>query len=152
VSRVVMWLKLRQRDGGKVFYWFNTHLDPWSTKARTASAKFLRERITQIAGSAPCIVTGDFNSGPHSAAYQTLLAEQQPETLSLHDVFRTAHPVVAHGEGTFHFFTGWRGGSRIDWIFGTSDFQVVDSEIDHTRGPHGYPSDHFPVLAVLRWK
>ena len=38
----------------------------------------------------------------------------------------------------------------MDWILASSHFQTIDAEIDHTRGPHGYPSDHFPVTATLR--
>jgi cardiolipin synthase C len=55
-----------------------------------------------------------------------------------------------HQEGTFHFFTGWSGGPRIDWILASSHFQTIDAGIDRTRGPCGYPSDHFPVTARLR--
>ncbi len=38
----------------------------------------------------------------------------------------------------------------MDWILATSHFQTIRCEIDHTRGPGGYPSDHFPVIAILR--
>jgi endonuclease/exonuclease/phosphatase family metal-dependent hydrolase len=110
----------------------------------------LRDRMVQIAGSMPCVVTGDFNTGPASAPYRTLLAEPSPTASSPHDVFRAAHPEAARKEGTVHFFTGWSGGRRMDWILASSHFQTIDAGIDHTRGPDGYPSDHFPVTATLR--
>jgi endonuclease/exonuclease/phosphatase family metal-dependent hydrolase len=150
--RMVTWVKLRPRDGGPEFCWFNTHFGAYSARARAESAKLLRDRIAHIAGSMPCIVTGDFNSSSGSAPYRTLLAEQQPPTASLHDVFRAAHPVATGSEGTLHFFTGWRGGQHMDWILSSSHFQVINAEIDRTRGPAGYPSDHFPVTATLRNK
>lgn len=152
VPRVVVWLKLRQRDDGHILCWFNTHFDYRSAHARAESAKLLLQRIHRIAGPLPCILTGDFNCGPRSASHQTLVTKQEPDSQSLHDVFRIAHPLAARGEGTFHFFTGVHWGPRIDWILATSQFHVVESEIDHYRGPHGYPSDHFPVTAVLRWE
>lgn len=148
--RMVTWVKLCPRDGDATFYWFNTHFDAFSPRARAESAKLLRDRMAHIAGSMPRVVTGDFNSGPNSAPYRTLLAEQPPPESSLHDVFRTAHPVAARKEGTVHFFTGWRGGRRMDWILASSHFETIDAEIDHTRGPRGYPSDHFPVTATLQ--
>ena len=147
---MVTWVKLRPRDGGPTFCWFNTHFDAFSGRARMESAKLLRDRMVQIAGSMPCVVTGDFNTGPASAPYRTLLAEPSPTGSLPHDVFRVAHPVATRKEGTFHFFTGWSGGPRIDWILASSHFQTIDAGIDHTRGPDGYPSDHFPVTARLR--
>jgi endonuclease/exonuclease/phosphatase family metal-dependent hydrolase len=79
-----------------------------------------------------------------------LLAERSPTTSSLRDVFRVAHPVATRNEGTFHLFTGWTGGRRMDWILASPHFQTIAAEIDRTRGPCGYPSDHFPVTATLR--
>ncbi len=110
----------------------------------------MRNQIALLAGSSPSIVTGDFNTVPGSTSYRTLLAPQPHAASSLHDVFRAAHPLATHDEGTVHFFTGRTGGQHIDWILATSHFQTIDAEIDHTRGPHGYPSDHFPVTATLR--
>ena len=147
---MVTWVKLRALDGSPTFCWFNTHFDAFSGRARTESAKLLRDRMVQIAGSMPCVVTGDFNTGPASAPYRTLLAEPSPTGSLPHDVFRVAHPVATRTEGTFHFFTGWSGGPRIDWILVSSHFQTIDAGIDHARGPDGYPSDHFPVTARLR--
>ena len=65
---MVTWVKLRPRDGGPTFCWFNTHFDAFSGRARAESAKLLRDRIVQIAGSTPWVVTGDFNTGPASRA------------------------------------------------------------------------------------
>jgi endonuclease/exonuclease/phosphatase family metal-dependent hydrolase len=148
--RMVTWVKLRPRDGGPTFYWFNTHFDAFSGQARTESAKLLRHRMVQIARLTPYVVTGDFNAGPASVPYRMLLAKPSPTASSPHDVYRAAHPVATRNEGTFHLFTGWAGGPRIDWILASRHFQTITAEIDRTRGPCGYPSDHFPVTATLR--
>ncbi len=150
--RMVTWVKLRPRDGGPTFYWFNAHFDAFSGRARTESAKLLRHRMVQIARFMPYVVTGDFNASPASVPYRTLLAEPSPTASSPHDVFRVAHPVATPNEGTFHLFTGWTGGRRIDWILASRHFQTIAAEIDRTRGPCGYPSDHFPVTAILRMR
>jgi endonuclease/exonuclease/phosphatase family metal-dependent hydrolase len=148
--RMVTWVKLRPRDGRPTFYWFNTHFDAFSGRARTESAKLLRDRMAQIARFTPYVVTGDFNASPASVPYRTLLAKPSPTASPPHDVFRLAHPVATRNEGTFHLFTGWTGGRRIDWILASRHFQTIAAEIDRTRGPCGYPSDHFPVTATLR--
>ena len=150
--RMVTWVKLRPRDGGAPFCWFNTHFDAFSGHVRAKSATLMRERMIEIAGAMPCIVTGDFNTSPNSPPYRTLLAERTPPASSLHDVFRAAHPIASREEGTVHFFTGRTRGQHIDWILANSHFQTIGAEIDHTRGPGGYPSDHFPVTATLRPK
>jgi endonuclease/exonuclease/phosphatase family metal-dependent hydrolase len=150
VPRMVTWVKLRPSDGASTFCWFNTHFEAFSGRVRRQSARLLRDRMSPIAGAMPSVVTGDFNSGPGSAPYRTLLAEQSPPASSLHDVFRAAHPVATLGEGTVHFFTGWRCGPRIDWILASTHFQTIAAHIDHIRGTRGYPSDHFPVTATLR--
>jgi endonuclease/exonuclease/phosphatase family metal-dependent hydrolase len=134
----------------QTFCWFNTHFDAFSGRVRAKSAALLRDRMIKIAGTMPCVVTGDFNASPRSTPYRTLLAEQSPRSSSLHDAFRAAHPVAARGEGTVHFFTGWRGGPRMDWILASAHFQTIAADIDHTRELRGYSSDHFPVIATLR--
>jgi endonuclease/exonuclease/phosphatase family metal-dependent hydrolase len=148
--RMVTWVKLQPRGGGQPFCWFNTHFEAFKSRARVESAKLLRERMAQIAGTMPSVITGDFNASPDSVPYRTLLAEQPAPASSLSDVFRAANPTVTRKEGTVHFFTGWRGGRRMDWILASTHFHTIDAEIDRARGARGYPSDHFPVTATLR--
>ena len=76
-------------------------------------------------------------------------AQPRPAS-SLHDVFRAAHPVATRKEGTVHLFTGRTDGRCIDWILASAHFQTIASEIDRTRGPSGFPRDHFLVTATLR--
>ncbi|MGH9721268.1 MAG: endonuclease/exonuclease/phosphatase family protein, partial [Bryobacteraceae bacterium] len=65
-----------------------------------------------------------------------------------------AWPASARGsgpEGTFHGFSSRPGARRIDWIFYRGPFRVTEAETV-TRSDQGrYPSDHFPVTAVLEW-
>ncbi|MEZ0253964.1 MAG: endonuclease/exonuclease/phosphatase family protein, partial [Chthoniobacter sp.] len=148
--RTVTWVKLRPRLGGESFYWFNTHFDAFVPLARARSAALLRRRMEEIVGDQPHLVTGDFNTTPGSRPYRTLLTPEGTPLASLNDVFRVAHPEVTRDEGTYHAFRGHPHGRRIDWILATRHFQTLSVEIDRTRGPGGYPSDHFPVTATLR--
>jgi endonuclease/exonuclease/phosphatase family metal-dependent hydrolase len=158
--RMVTWVKLRPRDGGETFYFFNTHFDAFASRARRESARLLRERMASIAGGAPCVVTGDFNADEGSDAYRTLLAGTGALrgvgagvgriAGTLVDTFRAANPTLVDRDGTRHGFWGGRGGPRIDWIIATPHFQAVAGDIDRDSAYGRYPSDHFPVTAVLR--
>ncbi|MDQ3439772.1 MAG: endonuclease/exonuclease/phosphatase family protein [Planctomycetota bacterium] len=147
--RLVTWVKLQPRDGSATFCWFNTHLDAFSSRARLNGAKLLRLRMATIARGMPVLVTGDFNADAGSDPYQELTSTKSPTALS--DTFRTVHAAGLEGDGTRHAFRGGRGGPRIDWILASSNgFHTLDADIDHTRSGIMFPSDHFPVTAVLR--
>ena len=90
----------------------------------------------------PVILTGDFNSGEDNRAIQTIL------TSGLVDTYRKLH-AKRNDEGTFHEFKGKRDGEKIDFIFVSKDFAVKGSDIVHTSYKGLYPSDHFPVTAVV---
>jgi len=62
------------------------------------------------------------------------------------------HPERTPNEATS---TGWRPtrqGSRIDWILHSPDFITLNAGINYTQETGRYPSDHYPVEAVLRLK
>ena len=145
--RMVTWVKLQPSDGGQAFCWFNTHFDAWATRARDESAKLLRSRMNTIAGSLPCIVTGDFNAGENSSPYRKMLASAGGT--QMFDAFRAVNTRKLE-EGTRHDFDGHKDGDRIDWILVSHGFQPISASIDYTRGVLGYPSDHFPVTATIR--
>ena len=147
--RMVSWVTLRPRDGGPAFCWFNTHFDNASSRARLESARLLREAIADIAPGMPIIITGDFNANQHTPPYKTLLGTARDGSLRLYDAFRLIN-ADRRDQGTMHNFHGGKNGDRIDWILTNSFFQPVMCEIDYTqRGPQ-FPSDHFPVKAVVR--
>jgi endonuclease/exonuclease/phosphatase family metal-dependent hydrolase len=150
------WVKLRDRcdtkDSMRALLWLNTHWDHRGEVARVESAKLVRREIARLTRSAeiPVIVTGDLNCEEESDAYATLRG-RRADNLELIDSYRALHPDRRADEATFHEFKGTTAGSRIDFIFHTAAFQTMDASIDHTRSPEGtFPSDHFPVTAVLR--
>jgi endonuclease/exonuclease/phosphatase family metal-dependent hydrolase len=151
LPRVVTWVKLHDRsrpDGVLVF--FNTHFDHLGRTARLESARLLRRKLLELEASTAWIVTGDFNCGEGSPPYEALV-EVGPDRLVVIDAYRAAHPGRDDGEGTYHAFGGERSGERIDWILHSTHFETVSSAIDRTADGGRYPSDHFPVTAVLRW-
>jgi endonuclease/exonuclease/phosphatase family metal-dependent hydrolase len=151
LPRVVTWVKLRDRTRpDKVLWFFNTHFDHRGPEARRQSARLLRRRLEEIAPSA-WIVTGDFNCAEGSPPYQEL-AGAANGVVAVVDSYRAVHPTRADGEGTFSAFNGSRSGGRIDWILHAPTFRTVSAAIDRTEADGRFPSDHYPVTAVLRWK
>ena len=53
--------------------------------------------------------------------------------------------------GTFHGFRGGSDGEKIDTILMTGAWTVESAAILRTSKGDRYPSDHYPVTAVLRW-
>ncbi|CAN5591638.1 endonuclease/exonuclease/phosphatase family protein [soil metagenome] len=150
-SRMVTWTKLRQRDSGQTFCLFNTHFEVFSGKARVESAGLLRSKMRSIAGERPAIVTGDFNDVPESETYRALTIGGNSTTdPKLTDTFRAAHPQLTSEECTMHSFSGKQRGPRIDWILTSSSVQTIAATINRNKAGLRYPSDHFPVEAILR--
>ncbi|CAF4308474.1 unnamed protein product, partial [Rotaria sordida] len=134
----------------KEIYYFNTHFDHEGRIARQQSARLILARIEQIAGpSTPTILTGDFNSGPESDAYRTIIANTNIQDAKLSTESPHSGP-----HGTWCTFDVKHGiGDRIDYIFITSShFKVLKHAHLSDSENKVYPSDHLPVLAELDYK
>lgn len=150
--RIVTWAELESVATGRRLFVFNTHFDTYhGDEVHERSAALLVDKIEEIAGDTPVIVTGDFNETVGSAGYQILTGELTYQGAS----GNLADPWVALGlpdEGTFHNFTGVpTGSSRIDWVLNSDDFIALAAEVSHYNQGDRYPSDHFPVNAKFSW-
>ena len=75
-NRICSWGKFRDKESGKVFYFFNSHYDHQGKVARRESSKLLIARIKQIAGTdATVFATGDFNAVPTDEPMVTLASD-----------------------------------------------------------------------------
>jgi endonuclease/exonuclease/phosphatase family metal-dependent hydrolase len=140
--RLATWARCRSRDSRTEFFFACTHMDHVSPEARSGQARVLRDLVEQEnSDSLPVILVGDFNDVPGSAPYETL-------TSSLKDIWFDTHPHHA-GEGTWHGFSGKAQKGRLDWILASPDVRALDARILRTSYQGRYPSDHFPVKAVV---
>lgn len=148
LPRVCTWARLRdRRAAGRRLLFANTHFDHRGSEARLQSARLLRSRLPQLADGLPIVLTGDFNCGEDSPPWKAAAGDGV-----LTDSFRAAFPQRQESEGTFHGFRGTPGPERIDWILYSAErFQTVSAVIDRTAQDGRFPSDHFPVAAVLRY-
>jgi len=151
LSRIVQWAELRDKQSGFSFVYFNTHWDHVGDQARFNSATLMRQKIKELALGKPVIVTADFNADEGSAPYGRMRGLDNFDTMrDFQDTFATVHPDTQASVGTAHGFDGSAGNRRIDWILADWDFQVLAASIVRTSYSGRYPSDHFPITAIVR--
>jgi endonuclease/exonuclease/phosphatase family metal-dependent hydrolase len=143
--RTVSWAKLACLANGAVLTYVNTHFD-YHPPAIDGDARVLRHWLDQIREVSPVIVTGDFNAEKDSEAYRTLTGDG-----ALIDAFRQVHP-IGTDEVTYHGYGQPEEMAPIDWILVSDHFRVIESRIDRTHQGNLFPSDHYPLTAVLDWK
>lgn len=148
LPRVVTWVRLKDKQSdNREFLFANTHFDHLGKEARKQSAILVRQRLLEMAPHLPIIVTGDFNCPEGSEPWNELLRDGM-----LKDSLRQVHPVRTENEGTFHGFTGTPGEGRIDWILTSDRLRATESTIVRSSENGRFPSDHFPVTAILKWQ
>ena len=140
LPRTVTWVRLRYR--GTPLLFMNVHYDHASTSARTQSSRVLLEQAGQIGEGIPWLICGDFNARKTSLAYRRLTAGG-----GLMDIGRVLPPNTS--QGTFHGFGALRRAEPIDWILVSPSVRCTEAGIDRTARAGLYPSDHFPLTAVI---
>jgi endonuclease/exonuclease/phosphatase family metal-dependent hydrolase len=144
-NRICSWVYLQDLKTRKRFYVFNVHFDHEGQIARIESAKLMLKKIKEIAGNNPVLLTGDFNGGHDSEWYKTLANSR-----ILKDTYSQIQYPYANN-GSFQGFGKDLGTDKIiDHIFMSEQFSAFKWGI-LTDSYHGkYPSDHFPVVAVVK--
>lgn len=148
--RMVTWIRFRDRQTDRQFYLVNTHFDHQIQTAREKSAELLVQRAAKLDPKLPIVVTGDFNAVAKANRAYDILVTDGPFT----DTWDKA-PVHDHADlNSFHGFSASprHEGARIDWILYRGPVEVERIGILPFQQNGQWPSDHFPVLAVLRFK
>lgn len=148
-TRVATWAKFKDKATGKIFMGVNTHFDHVGVEARKNGALLIIQRIKDIVGDQPAVLTGDFNVSDTSEAYQTLTTNEF--------VLKDAHKIAEKTSGPAYTFHGFgrvpmEEREKIDFIFVTPQIRVLDSEITQDpEGPTGYLSDHNPQIVHVEF-
>ncbi|MGI9516016.1 MAG: endonuclease/exonuclease/phosphatase family protein [Pirellulaceae bacterium] len=149
LPRMVTWVRLRDRaHSGAELVFANTHFDHKGSDARAGAAQLIRHRLIDN-DATPLILAGDFNTACESAPWQSLIGDAENGQRTLIDSYRVIFP-TAGNEGTSNHWIAKRDGPRIDWILHSQEFVTVNAGINYHNLRGRYPSDHYPVQAVLR--
>ena len=166
--RSVNWVRLRLKDEGHEFLHFNTHLDHVGVQARVQGSRLIVQKARLISGEMlPILVTGDFNSVPwlpDSGSLEGAGFEDHGyyefRSNGFRDAFLEGGQVDTSSSHTFHAWEGERFNElihgmaqRIDWILlkdGVTPIRTAQCQIIRDAEPPIYPSDHYPVLALLQ--
>jgi len=151
--RMVTWCALRDAEAPReLLHVLNTHFDFRGETARHESAKLLRCRVVSLGLQRPIIVMGDFNCGEDDLPYRALLDGENETSAAntLVDAYRSRHLRNGQPEATRHDFGRQTAGARMDWILHSRRLETLRADIDRTAYNGRFPSDHYPVTAVLR--
>lgn len=147
--RMLTSVHFRDRRTHREFHLWNTHLDHALQPAREKGAALIRARLAKLPPSDRVILMGDFNAvATKNVVYDALTKEigftdswfasarRRNETLDSFNGF---------GKPTFN-------SARIDWILFRGEAEVSHAEVVDLAPGGRLPSDHYPVLARMRWK
>ena len=144
LERICTWA-IFDDNRGAPFYAFNVHFDHVSQPAREKSVTLLLDRVRGRQPALPVVVLGDFNAGEANPATQAMLR-------TFRDSFRMRHPDAKEVGTGNQFKLGATGGEKIDYIFVEPATEVLNADIVRTSVDGRYPSDHFPVVARIRFR
>ena len=145
-ERLATWTVLRDADGRELFF-INTHLDHVGDTARREGVTLLLDRITELSGGRPVVLTGDFNADPESEIIAHVV-----ESGMLHHT-RDAASECGGLKGSFSDFGSIPEAMRplIDYVFVNEGFKTLSYQVLPDSLEDGYLSDHSPVLVKLQY-
>ena len=151
ITRIVTWAKFKDKRSKKIFFAFNTHFDHMGKIARRESAKLVLQKVKEIAGSTPAVITGDFNAEPSDEPIQLIVDKNNPLHLTdSKELSQTPH------YGPTGTFTGFQPNERndqpIDYIFLKGKWTVLTHATISQTWMGRFASDHFAVMAELLLK
>jgi endonuclease/exonuclease/phosphatase family metal-dependent hydrolase len=148
ITRIVTWAKFLDKKTKKMFFAFNTHFDHIGQVARRESAKIILQKVKEIAGNTPVIITGDFNSRPTDEPVQVVVDKTNPlHLIDTKEISATPH----YGPtGTFNAFQSKeRDDDPIDYIFIKGKWKVLRHATISETWNGRFASDHFAVLTKV---
>lgn len=140
-TRIATYVKLTDKETGKAYIHFNTHLDHVGRTAQVNGAKMIREKAADF-GGIPVVCTGDFNVFQDSDCYNTMIEKNMKDARKLAPDSDDCY--------TFHNFEPDKYKERIDFIFVDEatvkpiSFKVINKKVDGD-----FYSDHNAIYADI---
>ncbi len=134
---------------------FNTHFDHISWIARKLGVRIILEYMNRFNNiePMPTILMGDLNCKPDSKAAKILRYNlHNYKSIHLNDVYTRCDKNEMCN--TFHNFKGIKDNRKqpIDYMFVSDDFEIEKTYISTEDYNGQYPSDHYPLVALLKLK
>ena len=143
-NRICSYVVLKNKNTGKIFAHFNTHLDHVSTEAQNLGGNLIAEKAEKMKekyGEIPTIVTGDFNQYPDGLAVKALKDKG----------FVNAYDISENGKmnATYHGWGKILEDKPIDYIFADKGLTVKNYTVHDEKWDNSYVSDHFMITAEI---
>lgn len=160
-NRPCVWAKLQHNQTGKILYFFSVHfvVPSISKQGNAFNAENCVVHAQELIGSKkiPSIIVGDFNAAKGAPGYDTVV-----NTGRWYDVYDALREegVLSNEE------TGWgtcNDKTEVKWSYWRPDhitidgnlvpisFQTVRKKYPTADGTLHYPSDHFPIVAEVKF-
>lgn len=151
LPRICTWVRLTETATGRSFYVYNMHLDHASQSSREYSVKLLAKELATRNPADPAVVMGDFNmetDNPAMSPLRQIGADLLNDPMV--DVWGYLHPDEP-SVTTFQAFGTQPQGPCLDHIFINASVGILEAAVDPRSFDGRYPSDHFPVIATLKF-
>lgn len=137
--RICSYVHLKDENTGKGFYVFNTHLDHVGEEARIKGVKVIKQLIYDLnVRDDAHLIMGDMNDFYGSAPINELFNGYV-------DASKFNHK---ENEITFHNYGTDK--QKIDYIALSKNITQLDYKVVTTKYGDIYPSDHYPIEAVIK--
>ena len=171
LNRICTWGHFRVKATKQELYYMSLHMDHIGVQARMESAKLVVDKIKEICGDKPVVLTGDFNVDQNNPIYNVFTGSGiLADSYEICEI-RYALDGTANGFDPNSFTT-----SRIDHVFVTPGTRVIrygvltdtyrtmtpeaqkyengnfPKEISFQAYQARTPSDHFPLKVILQLK
>lgn len=139
---------LIEMSNGERIRVYNTHLDCLLPKAREYGlmkiGKYIEEQYNK--DGLPIILMGDFNATPNSNLINNFKAGKygKNKLIAVQDKKKEIYNM-----STMSKFKGNKIGYHIDYIFVSEEFKIKDTKIIDYHNNGKYPSDHYPIKAII---
>lgn len=144
-NRVVSFGLFRHKNSNDTIAVFNTHLDHEGEKARINSIETLNNYVVEKSQGFPQIILGDFNFTPETRLHESI-------SKYWNDAREHATRRFEEHRGTYNGFkVDGRYNRRIDYLFASSELGVLLYDCPELRIDGRHLSDHFPVIAILKF-
>ncbi len=154
------WGKFKDKQTGKEFYFFNTHIHHIGDETKAKSAELIIKKIREIAGDAPFFVVGDFNMAEDHYGMKPIWdcdfmvdARKVCKTKLYGPNFTNNFGYT--GLNTIYYPTTSKTSSPmrwIDWVFISKSIDVYKYAVMSECIDGVWLSDHFPVILKVSVK